>query len=80
MMADHAEYTFELLRYFLGGNRPSQTDPLTLSPARIHGAELDAQCPKGGISLVDSIHPDERISQSSTYATHADPNANIRSQ
>ena len=32
MIADHAEGTFELLRYFLGGNRPSQTDPQTLSP------------------------------------------------
>ena len=37
MMADHAEYTFELLRYFLGGNRPSQTDTLKLSHARFHG-------------------------------------------
>ena len=36
MMADHAEYTFELLRYFLGGNRPSQTDALKLSRAWIH--------------------------------------------
>ena len=40
MIADHAEGTFELLRYNLGGNRPSQTDPLTLSPARIHGHEV----------------------------------------
>jgi hypothetical protein len=31
MIADHAEGTFELLRYNLGGNRPSQTDPLALS-------------------------------------------------
>ena len=26
-----------LLRYNFGGNRPSQTDPLTLSPSQIHG-------------------------------------------
>ena len=50
MIANHAECTFELLRYFLGGNRPSQTDPLTRSPAQFHGAELDAQFIKGGIS------------------------------
>ena len=35
MIANHAEQTFELLRYALGGNRPSQTDPLTLSPGRV---------------------------------------------
>ena len=50
MIADHAEPTFELLRYFFGGNRPSQTDPLTLFPARLTGSGLDSQPPKGGIS------------------------------
>ena len=35
MIANHAEYTFELLRYALGGNRPSQTDPLTMSLLRM---------------------------------------------
>ena len=34
-IADRAERTFELLRYRLGGNRPSQTDPLALSPGRV---------------------------------------------
>ena len=52
MIADHAEGTFELLRYYLGGNRPSQTDPLTLSPNRIHGLGLDARLDKTGISLM----------------------------
>ena len=50
MIADHAEGTFELLRYFLGGNRPSQTDPLTLSRDRIHGLRLDVRLDKTGIS------------------------------
>ena len=50
MIADHAEGTFELLRYFLGGNRPSQTDPLKLSPDRIHGLGLDVRLDKTGIS------------------------------
>ena len=50
MIADHAEGTFELLRYVLGGNRPSQTDPLTLFPARIHGQRLEFQYTKTGIS------------------------------
>ena len=41
-----------LLRYRFGGNRPSQTDPLTLSQSRIHGLQLDIQVIKGGISLM----------------------------
>ncbi len=52
MIANHAEPTFELLRYALGGNRPSQTDPLTLFPARITGSRLDIRPAKGGISPV----------------------------
>ena len=43
-----AEQTFERLRYLLGGNRPSQTARLALSPALMHG--LEPQQPKGGIS------------------------------
>jgi hypothetical protein len=52
MIADHAEGTFELLRYFFGGNRPSQTDPLTLFLTRIHGLRLEFRCIKTGISLM----------------------------
>ena len=51
-VADRAEVTFELLRYCLGGNRPSQTDPLALSRPRIHGDGLDDRLNKTGISLV----------------------------
>ncbi len=35
LMADQSEGTFERLRYNLGGDRPSQTTHLTLSPIRI---------------------------------------------
>jgi hypothetical protein len=38
------------LRYILGGDRPSQTTRLELSSARIHGALLEIQYTKGGIS------------------------------
>ena len=34
-IAKRAEPDFELLRYVLGGNRPSQTDPLALSRGAI---------------------------------------------
>ena len=37
LIANQAEGTFGLLRYLLGGDRPSQTAQLTLSAARIHG-------------------------------------------
>ena len=36
-MADQAEGTFGRLRYTLGGDRPSQTAHLSLSPTRITG-------------------------------------------
>jgi hypothetical protein len=41
-----------LLRYFLGGYRPSQTARLTLSSSRIHGILLDFQLNKTGISTL----------------------------
>ena len=49
-IANRVECTFGLLRYNLGGNRPSQTDPLTRSLFRIDGIRLDIQVIKGGIS------------------------------
>ncbi len=55
MIANHAECSFELLRYTLGGNRPSQTDPLTLFHPRIHGKWLDIQLYKGGISPMTQL-------------------------
>ena len=50
MIANHDEASFELLRYFLGGYRPSQTARLTMSEPRIDGASLDFQLVKAGIS------------------------------
>jgi hypothetical protein len=40
MVANHAEPSFALLRYRLGGNRPSQTDPHALSPTWLHRIEV----------------------------------------
>ena len=40
LIADQAECTFALLRYSLGGDRPSQTARLTLSVAQIHGINV----------------------------------------
>ena len=44
-----AEETFGRLRYSLGGDRPSQTAHLTVSPDQIHGRRLESQYPKSGI-------------------------------
>ena len=52
MVSVHAERTFERLRYLLGGDRPSQTAHLTVSPDRIHGRRLENQQIKGGIPRV----------------------------
>ena len=44
-----AELTFERLRYSFGGDRPSQTAHLALSPSRIHGNRLESRFIKSGI-------------------------------
>ena len=44
-----AESTFVRLRYLLGGDRPSQTAHLTVSPNRIHGCRLETRFIKSGI-------------------------------
>ena len=50
LIANQPEGTFELLRYSLGGDRPSQTAQLKVSAARIHGTALDTKQAQGGIS------------------------------
>ena len=52
MVSNHAEPSFERLRYTLGGDRPSQTARLTVSPDQIHGRRLETQQSKGGIPRV----------------------------
>ena len=52
MVSVHAEPTFERLRYSLGGDRPSQTAHLKLSPDLIQGRRLEFQYRKGGIPRV----------------------------
>src|SRR5438876_11819610 len=56
-ISDRAEGTFARLRYILGGDRPSQTTHLSLSSARIHGALLEIQYTKGGISRLPPRQP-----------------------
>ena len=49
MVSVHAERTFERLRYSFGGDRPSQTAHLTMSPDQFHGRRLEFQHFKSGI-------------------------------
>src|SRR5205809_240517 len=49
-IAERAEGAFGLLRYPLGGDRPSQTAHLALSAARVHGPGLELKHNKGGVS------------------------------
>ena len=52
LISIQSERTFGRLRYSLGGDRPSQTARLTVSPDRIHGRRLENQQIKGGIPRV----------------------------
>ena len=49
MVSIHAERTFERLRYLFGGDRPSQTAHLTMSPDLIQSHRLEFQHSKSGI-------------------------------
>ena len=50
MIANHDEVSFGLLRYSLGGYRPSKTARLTMSNLQFHEVLLDPQFNKTGIS------------------------------
>ncbi len=62
MIANHDEASFGLLRYFLGGYRPSKTARLTMSDSPLQGMSLDSRLIKTGISptaptpLTKSVH------------------------
>ncbi len=60
-IANRAEGTIELLRYLLGGDRPSQTDPLPLSQDPIQGAWLESPQWKCGVSLATPPSPKGRL-------------------
>ena len=79
-IANRIEGTFALLRYSLGGDRPSQTARLTLSPRRIHGRGLGTKYAKSGISLMTIQRLAPLTSTSPTYATHDEPSVSIRLQ
>src|SRR5262245_48692200 len=52
MISVRAQRTFELLRYALGGHRPSQTACHALSPTPIQESRLEPQTNQAGISTL----------------------------
>ncbi len=74
-IANRAEGTFELLRYSLGGDHPSQTTQLALFPARIHGTRLELPCRKSGISLMtpQGLAPPLQRLPPMLHKLHSDP-------
>ena len=55
-MSDRDKDTFVLLRYSLGGDRPSQTTHQTVSQTPIQGPWLELKTYKGGISRLAPRH------------------------
>ncbi len=79
MIADHAEGTFVLLRYSLGGNRPSQTNSQTLFHALIQGIAVRIPIYRNWYFTNGSTHPDEDASKPPSYPTYEIPKSNVRS-
>ena len=78
MISKHAEGTLGRLRYFLGGDRPSQTTHQTLSSARIHGSRVRIQSLPGWYSKGDSTETSVPVSMSPTYPIQAITKPNIK--
>ena len=79
MIADHAEGTFVLLRYSLGGNRPSQTNSQTLFHALIQGIAVRIPIYRNWYFTNGSTPPDEDASKPPSYPTYEIPKSNVRS-
>src|SRR5512143_1980374 len=77
LIANQAEGTFALLRYILGGDRPSQTAQLTLSVARIHGFNVRTKAYPGWYFKDGSARAGAPASQPPTYPTQDIPQPNI---
>ena len=79
-MSDRAEGTFVLLRYSLGGDRPSQTAQQALSRVRIHGHTVRVPEAQEWYFTDDSTTAEAVASLSPTYATHAQLETNTSLQ
>ena len=80
LIANQAEGTFGLLRYSFGGDRPSQTAQLTLSPAWFHRNGVRTKAYSGWYFNVGSAIAGATASQPPTYPTQNKPQPNISLQ
>ena len=80
VITNHDEVSFGLLRYSLGGYRPSKTARLTLSTLWIHRSGVRFPISQGRYFNVDSSAPDDALSKSPGYPTHEESEAHIRVQ
>lgn len=74
------EPTFAHLRYLLGGDRPSQTAHLALSPPCSSQGQVRTPVHRGWYSTGGSTAPGEAASQPPTYSIHDAPEPNTRLQ
>ena len=74
------EPTFARLHYLLGGDCPSQTAHLALSPTCSSQAQVRIPTHRGWYPTVGSPDPDEPGSQPPTYPVHGVPKSNTRMQ
>ena len=80
VITNHDEVSFGLLRYSLGGYRPSKTARLKLSTFWIHRKCVSFPIVQGRYFNVDSSTPNDAPSKSPGYPTHEKSGANIRVQ
>ena len=80
LIANQAEGTFGLLRYFFGGDRPSQTAQLTMSSARITGIRVRTKTGPGWYFKVGSTETGVPASTPPTYPTQGMSQPNISLQ
>ena len=80
LIANQAEGTLGLLRYVLGGDRPSQTAQLTLSSARITGIGVRTKVNPGWYFKVGSTGTGVPASTPPTYPTQDIPQPHISLQ
>jgi hypothetical protein len=79
-IANRIEDAFGLLRYSLGGDRPSQTAQQALSRVRIHGLTVRVPEAQEWYFTVDSTTAEAVASLPPTYATHAQLETNTSLQ
>ena len=76
LISDQPEGTFERLRYFLGGDRPSQTAYQKLSLALFfEGSRLESKFSQSGISTMTPLKPKFKLLSLPPILRNENPNS-----